>query len=68
MFFSSTPSPAILSEIRQVPGLVARLKTLKSVRRMHRYRTVTRCFCLQARLLHNRPVTRGTLGEGHSAF
>jgi len=32
VFFSSAPSPAVLADIRQVPGLVARLKSLKSVR------------------------------------
>jgi hypothetical protein len=41
VFFSSAPSPAVLSEIRQVPGLVARLKTLKSVRRPLRCSTIS---------------------------
>ena len=32
VFFTSAPSPAVLADIRQVPGLIARLKSLKSVR------------------------------------
>ena len=32
MLFSSAPSAGVIEQIRQVPGLVARLKTLQSVR------------------------------------
>ena len=54
IFFSSAPAPGILAEIRQVPGLIARLKTLKTVR--HRRSCADELHFVSA--LHDAPVHR----------